>query len=270
MSENIVKSQKLTSHGQNFNELKTRFQSNIYGTPKGKLRLDLIQEDFDTYFFPRIPTQRLEVLDVGCGDAIFSMRLAERGHRLTLTDMSSDMLEAARQRSLSSQVPIEHLTFIQGPLQEALPDLASTFDLVVAHAVLEWVDEPAKALELIASKVAPGGWLSLAFYNENGLTYRNLLQGNFKKLKKGDWDQRKGGLTPQNPIPPEMVYETLTAMGMTQICRRGIRTFYDFMQRHVREGRSYEDVLEMERQYSTKEPFMSIARYIHVLYQRPG
>ncbi|WP_246840976.1 methyltransferase domain-containing protein [Hahella sp. CCB-MM4] len=229
----------------------------------------MIQEDFDTYFYPVIPQGTLEVLDVGCGDAIFSMRLAAKGHRLTMADISSDMLEAARQRAESNGVLTDSLTFIQGPLQEVVPDLASSYDLVIAHAVLEWVDEPSKALELIASKVAPGGWLSLAFYNENGLTYRNLLQGNFKKLKKGDWDQRKGGLTPQNPIPPEMVYETLSDAGMNQICRRGIRTFYDFMQRHVREGRSYEDVLEMERQFSTKEPFLSIARYIHVLYQRP-
>ncbi|WP_026180123.1 methyltransferase domain-containing protein [Hahella ganghwensis] len=264
-----MKDQKVTSHGQNFNELKSRFQSNIYGTPKGKLRLDLIQEDFELYFVPEVAEKKLRVLDVGCGDAIFSMRLANQCHQLTLTDISTDMLDAAAGRAKSEGVSEERLTYHQGPLQEVLPAISSSFDLVIAHAVLEWVDEPAEALALIASKVAPGGWLSLAFYNENGLTYRNLLQGNFKKLKKGDWDQRKGGLTPQNPIPPDLVYDILQEANFEQVCRRGIRTFYDFMQRHVREGRSYEDVLEMERRYSTTEPFLSIARYIHVLYRRP-
>ena len=268
MSENAVKSQNETTHGQNFNELKSRFQSNIYGTPKGRLRLDLIQEDFDLYLTPHLPQQNCRVLDVGCGDGIFSLRLGAAGHQLTLTDISSDMLEAAKARAGAEGIPENQLLFCHGPLQQVLPGMSNDYDLVIAHALLEWVDNPAEALAMIAAKVRPGGYLSLAFYNANGLIYRNLLQGNFKKLKKGDWDQRKGGLTPQNPIPPELVYQTLQQEGLTQVSKRGIRTFYDFMQRHVREGRSYEDVLEMERQYSTVEPYLSIARYIHVVYRK--
>ncbi len=263
-----MKSQNETTHGQNFNELKSRFQSNIYGTPKGRLRLDLIQEDFDLYVLPHLSQTTCEVLDVGCGDGIFSLRLGALGHRLTLTDISSDMLNAAECRAQAEGIPADQVRYIEGPLQQTLPGMLEDYDLVIAHALLEWVDDPAQALADIAAKVRPGGYLSLAFYNANGLIYRNLLQGNFKKLKKGDWDQRKGGLTPQNPIPPDLVYNTLEQEGLSLVSKRGIRTFYDFMPRHVREGRSYEDVLEMERQYSTVEPYLSIARYIHVIYKK--
>ncbi|WP_431688712.1 methyltransferase [Hahella sp. NBU794] len=256
------------SPGHNFDELKERFQNNIYGTPKGRLRLDLINEDLDAHLAEQLGEGAWRVLDIGCGAAMISGRLAQAGHRLTLTDLSADMLTAARANleSLGAAQACEE--WREGAMQEVLPQLQGPYDLIIVHAVLEWMDDPRPALDLALSKLRSGGVLSLAFYNRNSLIYRNLLQGNFRKLKKNNWSHRKGGLTPQNPLDPDEVYGWLEQADMRQVCKRGIRTFYDFMQKHVALERSYEDVLEMERAHSQKEPYLSLGRYIHVLYRK--
>ncbi|MGV8346544.1 hypothetical protein ACV330_30265, partial [Pseudomonas aeruginosa] len=44
--------------------------------------------------------------------------------------------------------------------------------------------EPHAILPVLHQLCAPGGWLSLAFYNRDALIYRNLLKGHFRKLRK--------------------------------------------------------------------------------------
>jgi S-adenosylmethionine-dependent methyltransferase len=123
-------------------------------------------------------------------------------------------------------------------------------------------------LPVVLEKVTPGGLFSLAFYNRNSLIYRNLLQGNFRKIKKDNWQQSSTGLTPKHPVDPEQLFLFMVNSGFEALSKRGIRCFYDFMRERVKQERSYEDVLEMERKYSQREPFMSLARYIHVIWRR--
>ena len=47
---------------------------------------------------------------------------------------------------------------------------------MLCHAVLEWLAEPHAILPVLHQLCAPGGWLSLAFYNRDALIYRNLLR----------------------------------------------------------------------------------------------
>jgi len=61
--------------------------------------------------------------------------------------------------------------------------LASTlpqFDLVLFHAVIEWLAEPEAGLTAIAEKVKPDGHLSLLFYNRNAFVYTNVLKGRWR------------------------------------------------------------------------------------------
>lgn len=91
------------------------------------------------------------------------------------------MLDGARQRFAEAGQAAE---FIQAPWQELLGQLTEPYDLVLCHAVLEWLAEPHAILPVLHQLCAPGGWLSLAFYNRDALIYRNLLKGHFRKLRK--------------------------------------------------------------------------------------
>ena len=57
-------------------------------------------------------------------------------------------------------------TFIQAPWQELPGQLQEPFDLVLCHAVLEWLAEPYSIFPVLRQLTAAEGWLSLAFYNK--------------------------------------------------------------------------------------------------------
>ena len=139
--------------------------------------------------------------------------------------------------------------------------------MVLFHAVLEWVSEPQPTLQGLLRFLRPGGYFSLLFYNRNSLVMRNLLRGNFRKLAADQFAGDPNSLTPTNPLLPEDVLGWLAASGLTVLSRTGVRIIYDYLSREIREQRSFEDILEMERRYCRQEPFIALGRYMHVLAQ---
>jgi SAM-dependent methyltransferase len=95
------------------------------------------------------------VLEVGCGDASIWLENRERipdGWRLTLTDLSPGMVEAARE-ALG-----ERATFRVADVQE-LPFEDESFDAAIANHVLFHVADRQRALRELARVLRPGGML---------------------------------------------------------------------------------------------------------------
>ncbi len=180
---------------RHFDELATRFAEKIYGGAKGAIRLAVLQADLAE----ALPERPLRVLDIGAGLGHMSLWLAGRGHGVTLAEPAQPMLEAARQRFAEAG---QTATFIEAPWQDLLGQLTEPYDLVLCHAVLEWLAEPLAILPVLHQLRAPGGWLSLAFYNRDALIYRNLLKGHFRKLRKNRFAGEGQSLTPQDPLDP--------------------------------------------------------------------
>ena len=254
------------TNDRNFDELARRFTDNIYGSPKGQIRLAILQEDLDT-FLSRFPANMpLRILDAGCGLGYMALYLAQRGHEVVLCDHSAEMLQRAQQL-FSDQAPAAKVRFIESPVQALQQHVAGQFDLVLFHAVLEWVSEPQRTLEGLITFLRPAGYFSLLFYNRNSLVMRNLLRGNFRKLAAERFTGDPKSLTPTNPLLPEDVYRWLEAIGLKMLSRTGVRIIYDYLSREIRDQRSVEDILEMERRYCRQEAFIALGRYIHVLAQ---
>lgn len=161
---------------RHFDELATRFAEKIYGGAKGAIRLAVLQADLTEI----LPGRPLRVLDIGAGLGHMSLWLAQQGHQVTLAEPAEPMLEGARQRFAEAG---QSATFIQAPWQDVESQIDGRFDLVICHAVLEWLAEPQAILPVLHRLVAAEGRLSLAFYNRDALIYRNLLKGHFKKLR---------------------------------------------------------------------------------------
>src|SRR5690606_26352596 len=174
---------------RHFDALAARFAEKIYGGAKGAIRLAVLQADLAEV----LPERPLRVLDVGAGLGHMGLWLAERGHRVTLAEPAAPMLAAARERFAAAG---REATFLQAPWQELPGQLAEPFDLVLCHAVLEWLAEPHAILPVLHRLTIPGGWLSLAFYNKDALIYRNLLKGHFRKLRRQRFAGEKHSLTP--------------------------------------------------------------------------
>lgn len=240
---------------RHFDELAVRFAEKIYGGAKGAIRLAVLQADLSE----ALPQRPLRVLDVGAGLGHMSLWLAERGHAVTLSEPAAPMLDGARQRFAEAGCSA---TFIQTPWQ-ALPDhFDQPFDLVLCHAVLEWLAEPAAILPVLHQLTTSDGWLSLAFYNRDALIYRNLLKGHFRKLRKERFAGEGQSLTPQQPLDPRELAMQLEPDWQVE-SRSGVRVFHDYMPQEFQAKATPAEVLEMELAYRRHPTFAGLGRYLH-------
>ena len=93
------------------------------------------------------------VLDFGCGAGVIARYLAARGFRLSGCDVSSEMIDLARQNANSTG--IQWAVCDNGPLP--YPDQA--FAAVIGSSVLEYVVDLAGSIRDLRRVLKPGGWL---------------------------------------------------------------------------------------------------------------
>lgn len=247
---------------RHFDALAGRFAEKIYGGAKGAIRLAVFQADLTEV----LPERPLRVLDIGAGLGHMALWLAERGHQVTLAEPAEPMLDGARERFAAAG---QSATFIQAPWQELAAQLAQPYDLVLCHAVLEWLAEPHSILPLLRQLTAADGWLSLAFYNRDALVYRNLLKGHFRKLRSAALAGEKQSLTPQRPIDPRQLEQQMAAHWQIE-ARSGVRVFHDYMPAEFQARAELAELLEMELAYRRHPTYGGLGRYLHWLCRPCG
>ncbi|SHE69588.1 S-adenosylmethionine-dependent methyltransferase [Microbulbifer donghaiensis] len=251
---------------RNFDDLAHRFRNRIYGGLKGDIRLAVLNRDLAPLL---AEAGSLKIVDAGGGQGQFAIDLAQGGHRVYLADISAQMLEQAAERVKERQLQ-ERVTLLHRSLQELyqVPELQGA-DLVICHAVMEWLAEPKRAVEQLRALLKPGGYLSLTFYNRRALEFRLLQRGSFRQLDRnidtGHWGGHPGSLTPQNPLLLEWVQDWLAQAGLTVVAHSGIRCFHDFMTPVIRDKLPAAAIMEKELEFSRIDPYRQLARYVHLL-----
>jgi len=252
------------SQDRSFDGLGSHFQNKIYNSPKGKIRLHILQADF-AEALPELNERPHTILDAGCGQGQFALQLAQQGHPLVLSDLSQEMINSAKARFEAAQ---QQANFIHTPIQSLTDKLTKPFELILNHAVLEWCESPRSILQTLNQLLAPGGTLSLMFYNIHGIRLRNLVRGNLKKVKSNQFSGDPGSLTPLHPLDPSEVMDWLEQLGLDVISRSGVRTFYDLMDATPRNKIPLEDILEQELALRHQSPYREMGRYIHLLCRK--
>ncbi|MBK0001862.1 tRNA uridine 5-oxyacetic acid(34) methyltransferase CmoM [Erwinia sp. S43] len=252
---------------RNFDDIAEKFSKNIYGTTKGRIRQAILWQELDA-LLTTLPAAPLSVLDAGGGEGQTGCGIAARGHNVVLCDLSAEMLSRARRLAEEKGVS-DNMQFKQISAQQAGQYLDKPVDLVLFHAVLEWVAEPQQALRALYDVLKPGGVLSLMFYNINGLTMQTMVLGNFGYLQAGLGKRKRKTLSPDYPRDPQQVYGWLQECGFTIENKTGIRVFHDYLRDKNKQSERFDEVLALEKQYCHQEPFLSLGRYIHVTARKP-
>jgi S-adenosylmethionine-dependent methyltransferase len=242
---------------RHFDELATHFAEKIYGGAKGAIRLAVLQADLTEV----LPSHPLRVLDIGAGLGHMSLWLAQQGHQVTLAEPAEPMLSGARQRFAEAG---ETATFIQAAWQDIEQHVEGRFDLVICHAVLEWLAEPEAILPVLHRLTTPDGWLSLAFYNRDALIYHNLLKGNFRKVSGQRYAGDRQSLTPQQPLDPRELAAQLAPHWRVETSS-GVRVFHDYMPADFKTSANPTALIEMELAYRRHPTFAGLGRYLHWL-----
>jgi len=248
-----------TRPDRNFDDLAARFARTIYATPRGQLRLMALRADFADM---NIALSDASVLDIGGGQGQFSLELAQQGAQVSLCDISAEMLQLARDQFAAQQLP---LTVKQCALQDVAAEFPQSFDIVLNHAVLEWLEDPFAALPLLADRVKPGGWLSLMFYNLHGHQFRQLMNGRTHAPQSANPRLRDEGNAPQHPLDPDAIEQALNTLGFHVERWRGIRCVHDHMHQKIRDRIGQDAVNKADLEFGTLEPYRQLGRYVHFL-----
>lgn len=264
---------------RNFDDLAVKFSRKIYASQKGEIRLAVIWRDLLDSAARRCwrllpaPEETLDrplrVLELGGGLGQFSCQLAAAGHCVTYNDLSANMLDLAQQAADQAGCR-EHITWRLGSYQHLASECQQRdeqFDLILCHAMIEWLAEPSKLIASIAPLLAPSGQLSLSYYNLHGWAYRNLLRGNFKLLEN-PFQGQPGSLSPQHALVIEELQDWMAEAGLAIVCSSGVRVFSDYTREQRGGLLDSAALLAEELKYSTQEPFKWLGRYIHLLAER--
>lgn len=92
--------------------------------------------------------------DLGIGDGLLTMMLAEVADTVTAVDLSNEMLGQLETRA--AQKGLDNIELVEGELDD-LPLEDASYDVVVLSQALHHAEHPGRALEEAARITAPGG-----------------------------------------------------------------------------------------------------------------
>lgn len=244
---------------QNFDAIATKFEHNIYGSTKGKLRHELFLHHLNKTL--DLHSKPLTVLDAGGGTGEMTLAMLALGHQLTLSDISAETLMLAKAKfGAKDKVAI---------IQQDILNLAPTqYDLVICHAVLEWLKTPLPVIAKLVSLVKPGGYLSLSFFNQDAQRFSNIFYGNFDYVEQGMKVKNQVRLNPNNPQRPQDILAFVATMPLKVIHQTGIRCFHDYLKDKSQQTSHYEQIKRLEIQYGEQHPYLWLGKYFMIIAQK--
>ena len=258
----------MMNQDRNFDDISAHFEKKIYGGLKGEIRLAVLRHDIFGWVksWQQTHTRPLRVLDVGAGLAQISIELAKDGHDVTINDISANMLEIAKQNAGEAA---QNITWHTCPYQQLDDKLTGKYDLILCHAVLEWLAEPKLIMDFfdrwLVDDRAEKGVLSLCFYNPASFVYRNLVMGNFNLLHNKDFKADNGSLTPNHPVAKDEVLAWINDHHYQILHTSGLRVFHDYSPLKRGGHTNPQAVIDMEVAYSGQDPYKWLGRYLHFL-----
>jgi ubiquinone/menaquinone biosynthesis C-methylase UbiE/DNA-binding transcriptional ArsR family regulator len=154
-----------------------------------------------------------DVLDIGTGTGRMLELLAPRATRAVGIDQSVEMLSVARANI--ARAGLSSVQLRQGDIYE-LPVPPASFDLVIVHQVLHFLEEPARALREAAQALRSGGRLLVVDFAPHELEFLRETQAHrrlgFAPETVSGWMEQAGlGVVQQkNFAPPEGQEDGLT------------------------------------------------------------
>lgn len=218
--------------------------------------------------------QRLRVLDVGMGQGTQALRLARAGHRVTGLEQDPKMISVARDALSGEPEGIrERMRIIEGDGRDTgVHFLPGSFDVVLCHGVLMYVEQPDPLVAGLARMLAPGGLLSLLVRNGDALAMRPALSG--------DWTGALGAFDTVNYANRlgldvradrlETLTATLAGIGAPLQAWYGVRVFTDAAADGAEPPADMGPLLAAEERAGKTDPYRRVAALLHLCGVRGG
>jgi SAM-dependent methyltransferase len=144
-------------------------------------------------------------------------------------------------------------------------------DLILCHAVLEVVDDPAGVVSAVAAALRPGGAVSLLVAGRAAAILARAFNGHLDVASAllTNPDGRAGARdTMRRRYDAETAAALLAGAGLTVEEIHGVRVLADLLPAAVVES-DPRTMLDLELALSSRPPFRDIASQLHVFARRP-
>jgi S-adenosylmethionine-dependent methyltransferase len=244
-------------------------------TPEGRLRCGLAFANLQDFLVLPQSRRSLRGLDLGCGTGATAVRLARLGIHMTLLDSSSAMLDiakrAAREAGVDGRIALNHGDAAQ--VANLFP--AGSFDVVLCHNTLEYVDDPVAVLRGAARAMRDSSAiLSVIVRNQAGEVLKAAIQA-------GDLAAAEQNLTAQwgheslyggkvRLFTAESLQAMLMEASLAVTAKRGLRVVSDYLPPRVSVSAEYDRIFELELKLGRRPEFAAVARYTQCLARCAG
>lgn len=241
-------------------------------TPWARLRYALAAANLQRHLGPG----PLRVLDAGGGNGIESLPFAAAGHHVTLVDYSAGMLAAAHAVAEAAQLQA-HMTMQQAEVT-ALPELFApeSFDLVLCHNVLQYVDDVPALLAALAVPLRAGGLLSLISTNRYSSPYRAAFLFGDLERAVAQLDRRTDETilfgTTVTEYSVDEILPLLPAAGLDLVADYGIRSVCDYWGDNTRKSdpATFAQLEQLEFALTSRFPYKLLARFYQIIARKRG
>lgn len=238
--------------------------------PWGRIRFAVVRETLDRHLAGRAAP--LRVLDVGGGDGRDSIRLAEAGHAVVVTDTAPGMLAEARRRAEQAGVS-DRVTTLEASIDDLADD--DSFHLVLCHFLLHYRAADAGDVRRLAGALRPGGLLSVTAPNAAGSVLQKLARNGpaaaWDELMSDAWDtvvfQHSGRKVSADEVTAEIV-----EAGLEPLARYAGRVANDLLTDDAvkLDPAYFDDLLRLELALCDREPFARMGMFWQVVARKPS
>ncbi|MEU3895681.1 methyltransferase domain-containing protein [Streptomyces sp. NPDC045251] len=223
----------------------------------------------DEQMVGRFPVgKRLRVLDVGMGQGTQALRLARAGHQVTGVERDATMIAAARDALAGQPEGIrERMRIVEGDGRDTgVHFLPGSFDVVLCHGVLMYVEEPDPLLAGLARMLAPGGLLSVLVRNGDALALRPGLYGDWAGALAAfdtvEYTNRLGLHVRADRLAT--LTAKLAGIGAPLHTWYGVRVFTDTAPDGAAPPADLETLLAAEERAGRTDPYRGVAALLHL------
>ncbi|WP_280426399.1 methyltransferase domain-containing protein [Nocardia carnea] len=236
-------------------------------TPWGRLRYEQVAANLAGH----LPDHPLTVLDVGGGNGLDAVRLAALGHHVTIVDTSraslDEALELAAAHGCAELIETQHAD-IANLCTVAIRD---SFDVVMAHNVLQYMSDRPAVLGSMVSALRPGGVLSVLVPNpaSDPLTaaVRRVELEEAVRLLDATTRTSVTYDTEVDVITAAELAVDMIAAGLGRPFRYGVRAVCDLISddEAKHDPQFFARLLRLENLLADRHPFVETARFAHLI-----
>lgn len=202
------------------------------------------------------------ILDFGSGEGITANHFAEKNEVIAI-EPSEEMLVNAWKDYPYTQ--------IMGDVNALSTFADKSFDMIICHNVLEYIDDKAKVIKALTRVLKQDGILSIAKHNRPGRVMQmTVLLDDFEKAN-ALLDGKNGTTSKFGAIryyEDHDISKWEPALYISDVF--GIRTFWDLQQNQQRHGDEdwQEKMMQLELRVSQIPEYRDIAFFHHILLKR--